>query len=232
MKIDFSPLARRAVDVDFFFLRHGKSEGNKKDIVQGRLDYPLSAEGREQAEKTGAWLAGKAVAAVRCSPLSRAEETAAIAARAGGLPEPLRLKELEEMNTGVYSGLTLEEARLKYPRLWPRFQAASWEGVEGTETIRALRKRAAAVWTILIQQAAEIAAARTRAGERPVPRFGILTVTHAGFLQWLIKTLSGGKSWFPFFPMGHCGVYHLAVSGSLIRWELLNFQAAGVTGKR
>jgi broad specificity phosphatase PhoE len=225
--IDFSALADRRTEVDFFFLRHGKSEGNAKDIIQGRLDYPLSDEGREQAQKTGEWLAGKTIAAVRCSPLSRAGETAAIAASRAGLPEPRTLKELQEMDTGVYTGLSMEEARLKYPKMWPLFQSSSWEGVEGAETIGALRERAAAAWAALIREAARIASR----GEAP-PRFGILAVTHAGLLQWLIKTLCGGESWFPLFPMGHCGLYHLCVSRTVLRWEHLNFQVPGVTGKR
>jgi broad specificity phosphatase PhoE len=213
--------------VDFFLLRHGKSEGNKKDIIQGHLNYPLSDEGREQAQKTGAWLAGRGIISVRCSPLSRASETAAIAARAAGLPPPLPLAELRELDTGAYTGLTLEEAREKYPAMWPRFQELSWEGVEKAESVAALRERAASAWYILIHEAAEAA----RKPETPA-RFGILAVSHAGFLQWLIKTVSGGEGWFPLFPMGHCGVYHLSITGTVLRWEAINFQAEGVTGKR
>ncbi|MDR3201334.1 MAG: histidine phosphatase family protein [Spirochaetales bacterium] len=227
MTIDFSTLAGCGRTVDFFLLRHGKSEGNKKDIVQGRIDYPLSDEGREQAQKTGAWLAGRGIISACCSPLARASETAAIAAAEAGLPPPLPLAELRELDTGVYTGLTLEDAREKYPDMWPRFQALSWEGVEKAESVAALRERAAAAWNALIHEAEEAA----RLPETP-KRFGILAVSHAGFLQWLIKIVSGGERWFPLFPMGHCGVYHLSVTGTVLRWEAINFQAEGVTGKR
>ncbi|MDR1933002.1 MAG: histidine phosphatase family protein [Spirochaetales bacterium] len=227
MSIDFSSLSGCGRTVDFFLLRHGKSEGNKKDIIQGRLDYPLSAEGREQAQKTGAWLAGRGILISRCSPLSRAAETALIAARAAGLPPPLPLTELQELDTGLYTGLTLDEARAAYPDMWRSFQAESWEGVDKAEKTAALRERAAAVWNTLIGEASDFA----HRPETPA-RAGILAVSHAGFLQWLIKTVCGGEKWFPLFPMGHCGVYHLCVTGTVLRWEAVNFQAPGVTGKR
>jgi broad specificity phosphatase PhoE len=225
--IDFLPLKDFRGTVDFFLLRHGKSEGNKKNIVQGHLDYPLSDEGREQAKLTGGWLAAGNIQGVFCSPLQRAAETARIAAEAAGLAPPLPLPQLTELDTGVYTGLTLEEAAAKYPDMWPRFQMASWEAVEGAEKISSLKQRAAAVWNILVQEAA----AR---GERSAPasRFGILAVTHAGFFQWLIRAASGGDAWFPLFPMGHCGIYQLSVTGTVSRWEVLNFQARGVTGRR
>ncbi|MCL1818707.1 MAG: histidine phosphatase family protein [Spirochaetaceae bacterium] len=230
MSIDFSALARCGVELNFFLLRHGKSEGNAKDIVQGHMDYPLSEEGKEQAKKTADHLADKNIRAVLCSPLSRAAQTAAIVAAEAGLAPPRPLPELMEMDTGAYTGLTLEAAREKYPAMWPRFQAASWEGVDGAETINALRTRAEAAWRIMIREAAALAeSAQPAAGEG---RIGVLAVSHAGFLQWLIKALDNGASWFPLFPMGHCGIYQLSVSGTLIRWNLLNFQAAGVTGKR
>jgi broad specificity phosphatase PhoE len=229
MGIDFSALADFRGTADFFLLRHGKSEGNKKDIVQGHFDYPLSDEGRAQAKKTGAWLAGKGIQSVRCSPLKRAFETASLAAEEAGLPLPVPLPQLGELDTGAYTGLTLEEAAEKYPDMWPRFQSQSWEGVEGAEPVQSLKERAALVWAVLVEEAAGIA---RRTQSAPPSRFGILAVTHAGFLQWLIKAVSGGESWFPFFPMGHCGLYQLSVTGTVLRWELLNFQAEGVTGKR
>ncbi|MDR1625064.1 MAG: histidine phosphatase family protein [Spirochaetia bacterium] len=227
--VDFSPLKDFRGTADFFLLRHGQSEGNKQDIVQGHLDYPLSGEGREQASRTGIWLAGRNIQSVFCSPLKRAAETARIAAQAAGLAPPVSLPQLLEMDTGIYTGLALADAAAKYPELWPRFQAESWEAVEGTEKIPALKQRATAAWETLVQKAAAIAR-----GEAPAPpsRFGLLAVTHAGFFQWLIRAASGGDSWFPLFPMGHCGVYQLSLTGTVSRWELLNFQAPGVTGKR
>jgi broad specificity phosphatase PhoE len=59
-----------------FIVRHGQSEGNVKGILQGRLDLPLTDEGRRQAQRIGARLAGVALDAIHTSPQTRALDTA------------------------------------------------------------------------------------------------------------------------------------------------------------
>ena len=246
MTMDFSPLARLG-KIDFYLLRHGKSEGNHRDIVQGRLDSPLSDEGRRQAALTGRLLAERGIRFTLCTPLARGRETAELVCREAGLTTPRPTPDLIEMDTGVYTGLTLEEARKRSPEAWVRFLQLSWDGVEGAESSVALRRRAEAVWADLIAGAAAAAkegalpgggsgagesGSGDPAGSGPAKPFGVLAVAHAGILQWLIKAVSGEVSWFPLFPMGHCGLYHLSVDGTVIRWEKLNFQAPGVTGRR
>jgi broad specificity phosphatase PhoE len=64
------------------FVRHGEVH-NPDRIFYGRLPrFPLSAEGRRQAETTAARLAGCPLAAIYTSPLLRARQTAAILRRA------------------------------------------------------------------------------------------------------------------------------------------------------
>ena len=244
--IDFSPLAAFG-KIDFYLLRHGKSEGNHKDIVQGRLDYPLSDEGREQAKLTGLWFADRGIRVTRATPLARGAETAKIVCAEAGISAPTPLSDLIELDTGDFTGMTLDQAKERFPGLWPRFLAKSWDGVNGAESSAVLRRRAEAAWRVLVGEAARAAALEAAASPGPagadgsgssaggLPRkapFAVLAVAHAGILQWLIKAVSGGESWFPLFPMGHCGVYHLSVEGSVVRWEKLNFQVPGVTGKR
>lgn len=225
---DFSPLAGLG-KIDFYLLRHGKSEGNHSDIIQGRLDYALSDTGREQARLTGQWLGGRGIRFVRCTPLSRGAETARIVCAEAGTPEPEILGDLIELDTGVFTGLTLEEAKARHPDEWQVFLRKSWDGVRDAEPSARLRERAVSAWTALISLAGKPAAGP---GVNPPSPFGVLAVAHAGILQWLIKTVSGGDGWFPLYPMGHCGIYHLSVEGNVIRWEKLNFQVPGVTGKR
>jgi broad specificity phosphatase PhoE len=223
MHLNFTSLVG-AGKIDIYFVRHGKSEGNHKDIIQGRLDYPLSDLGREQARLTGRWFADKGIRLAFSTPLLRGLETARIICTEAGAPEPLPLEDLVELDTGVYTGLTLEEARLSRPEAWPRFLAKSWEGVEGAEPVKALRGRAVSAWRTLISRAAKTAA--------PPPPFGVIAVAHAGILQWLIKATFGAESWFPLLAMGDCGIYHFSIEGTVTRWEKFNFQVPGVTGKR
>lgn len=227
--IDFSPLheLRR---VDFYFVRHGKSEGNIKDIVQGRQDHPLSEQGKEQAKITGQWFQGKPIVKVLTTPLLRGKETARILSETAGLSFPEELPSLIELHTGVFTGISLEEACLRYPEMYQQFLKLSWEGVEGAERIYELQKRAESVWNLLIHRIGEL-----DKGNSPVKNpshSGVLVVTHAGFLQWIVKVTLGSQSWFPLLPMGDCGIYHFSVEGTVTRWNLLNFQAPGVSGSR
>ncbi|MCY4146220.1 MAG: histidine phosphatase family protein [Chloroflexi bacterium] len=71
-----------------YLLRHGEVH-NPENILYGRLPgYRLSAAGKAQARAAGEWLADKAVCAIYCSPMQRAQETAAIIANyvSGSMP--------------------------------------------------------------------------------------------------------------------------------------------------
>lgn len=195
-------------------------------LVQGRLNYPLSEQGRAQAEITGKWFRGKRIVKVFTTPLDRGKETARIVSGVASLPDPEELPALMELHTGLFTGITMEEAKARYPEVYPQFLKESWEGVEGAETILQLKERALLAWNTLITTAKEAATTN------PEKRIGVLAVSHAGLLQWIVKLTLGSSSWFPLLPMGDCGIYQLSVEGTVSRWVLLNFQAPGVTGHR
>ncbi|MFQ3620681.1 MAG: histidine phosphatase family protein [Spirochaetales bacterium] len=230
--IDFSPLHDFS-EVHFYFLRHGKSEGNLKELVQGRLDFPLSEEGKEQAILTGKWFTDKRIVAVFTTPLQRGQQTAQILTKAGNLPFPEVLPSLIEMDPGIFTGLTLEEAKQKFPQIYAQFLQKSWEAVAGSEKIVQLKERAIQVWNTLIQRILE----EKQKGKPPLPQntdrpLGVVAVTHSGFLQWILKVTLESSSWFPLFPMGDCGIYQLTLHHTVTRWAKLNFQVPGVQGSR
>jgi broad specificity phosphatase PhoE len=159
---------------------------------------------------------------VLASPLDRAAETAAIAASEAGLPAPEPLALLEEIDIGLFTGLSPEQAAERHPAEHAAFQRSSWEAVPGAETVEQLYARAMNLWRLLL--------CRAEAGER-----SILCVTHSGFLQWIIKTTVGQRAWMPLFSAsGNCCVSHLrvdnrdAVGGRtlLANWLLVNAPVA------
>ena len=86
------------------FVRHGPTEWNAQGRIQGRLDMPLSAEGRTKMAKLGP-PEGFAGARAYASPLGRARETAALL----GFPDPILDARLAEHHWGRWEGLTREE---------------------------------------------------------------------------------------------------------------------------
>jgi probable phosphoglycerate mutase len=91
-------------------VRHGESEGNFAGSLQGsRLDTPLSARGRRQAECLAIRLSGENVDAVWASPMIRARETATTVAAALGLGVSLDA-DLVEFDWGAWSGRPFDGA--------------------------------------------------------------------------------------------------------------------------
>jgi broad specificity phosphatase PhoE len=214
--VDFSRVAGRA---DFYFVRHGESEANKAGRMQGRGESPLSSRGREQAREAGLWMRERKIAAILTSPLLRCRATAEIIADTARIPEVRVAEELTELDTGVFSDLTFAEAKERFPEAWDAFQRQSWEGVPGAEPARGLYARAVRAWDILFRECT---------GERT----SVLAVTHSGFLQWIIRSTVGLKSWMPLFSAStNCCISHLRVdnralgdgqSSYYVNWLMLN----------
>ena len=94
--------------MNIYLLRHAQSEGNKKGLFQGSLDFPLSAEGKVQAQRAGEFLKRFEFDMVVSSPQRRALQTARIVADILGLQ--LKVDErLREISWGVLEGKKQQE---------------------------------------------------------------------------------------------------------------------------
>ena len=198
---------------NFYFIRHGESEGNVQGILQGRLDFPLSAAGREQAAERGRLLR-QALAEqepgsirIRCSPLRRAWETAEIMVGElfpGSSAVPIEpMEDLQEMRVGEWTGMTMRERQEKDPLLWKRFRAQSWDAVPGAENSSELYRRALRIWGELRE---------TVQGEKDDKNMdAILAISHYGIIQWIIKSTLGCRTWFPEIGIDNCSLSSLQV---------------------
>ena len=88
-----------------YVIRHGKTELNSANVLQGRSDWPLNAQGRQQAEKASRKLCDVRFDYVFSSPLIRAVETARIVA-----PQKQAVIDgrLIEMDYGPFEGADLK----------------------------------------------------------------------------------------------------------------------------
>lgn len=89
-------------------IRHGQTDWNAKDLLQGRTDIPLNSMGREQSKLAGIWLKEEVYDTVYVSPLSRAYETAEIILENQGqtqkIDQIIKDKGLIEREFGVFEG--------------------------------------------------------------------------------------------------------------------------------
>jgi ribonuclease H / adenosylcobalamin/alpha-ribazole phosphatase len=102
-------------------LRHGQTELSVQRRYSGRGNPPLTDLGRRQADLAAKYLADKGgIATVITSPLQRAYDTAAVAARALGVDVVVD-DELIETDFGDWEGLTFAEAAARDPELHRRW---------------------------------------------------------------------------------------------------------------
>ena len=126
----------------FFLVRHGATVWHAEHRYAGTSEVALDPEGYAQAERLAAWASAAGLTAVWCSPLNRARETAAPAARAAGLE--LRIDErLREIDYGWIEGKTMAEAEQLFPEEIRRFKAdPATYPVPGGEDPRQAARRA------------------------------------------------------------------------------------------
>jgi broad specificity phosphatase PhoE len=129
-----------------FLARHGESDWNVEKRFQGHSDRPLTERGREQAYALADLLGTERIDAIYTSPLRRARETAEIVAARARL-KAVALPELQEVDTGSWSGLSRADVETRFPEGFARWRSggSGWEDGESYEemaerVISALRK--------------------------------------------------------------------------------------------
>ena len=125
-----------------YLARHGESEWNILKKVQGQQDAPLSEKGIRQATLLGNRLINEKIDKIYSSDLIRAYKTAKIIGNITHV-EVVPMKELREINFGIWEGLTSDILEVKYikeHKLW--LKEPENLKIEGAESIVEVQKRA------------------------------------------------------------------------------------------
>ena len=97
----------------FYFLRHGESDTNRRKVIAGSQDPPLTDRGREQADAAARLVSALPIAAVYASPKRRAAETARVASSILGLPVHT-VDDLRERHWGELEGRPTAERKTHF----------------------------------------------------------------------------------------------------------------------
>lgn len=133
-----------------YFVRHGQTDWNAQDRLQGQSDIDLNALGREQASENGRKLAaliGKAEGFdFVASPMRRTRDTMELARAAMGLdPKAYRTDaRLVEVNFGEWQGFTYAQLEKMHPGIAHERGLDKWDFLppgEGAESYAMLCKR-------------------------------------------------------------------------------------------
>ena len=103
-----------------FLIRHGETEWNKTNRLQGNSDVNLSAEGIEQAKLLAEHAPFHAIDAIYSSDLSRALTTAKILAAKFHMPV-IEERGLRETNFGDWEGRYISELIEEFPNDFGNF---------------------------------------------------------------------------------------------------------------
>jgi len=120
--------------------RHGSTEWNGQERIQGHIDTPLNDLGRAQAAAAAPLLAAREPAAIVSSDLGRCLDTAAVLAQVTGLPVR-RDARLRERYYGEWQGLSLTEVEQRFPAASARKRAGEHELGHGIEPTGDIGKR-------------------------------------------------------------------------------------------
>lgn len=155
-----------------YIVRHGETEANVTNTLQGQSDVPLNAKGVQQAQLVGRRLRSKPFDVIWSSDLSRAAVTAREIA---GEREITYTPLLREWDLGDWVGLTWSEIAEKYPAEAKEFNAGTPDAaVPGGESRRQFHDRAAKILETLISE---------------YPGKTVLCVSHGGVLRAMFHTL-------------------------------------------
>lgn len=127
-----SPAASGPVTI--YIVRHGETDWNKQNRIQGNTDNPLNATGQRQAAAVAAQLAGVRFDRIYPSALTRAIQTAEVFAVRAPI-QPLAL--LNERSRGIYEGKVTSEVAKEFS---PRFAALD-DDMDGGESLASIAVR-------------------------------------------------------------------------------------------
>ena len=93
-----------------YFIRHGETEWNKKEILQGHKDSPLTLKGKKDVENLGKILEKKKIEVIYTSDLGRCVQTAEIINKRLKI-KLVKTKKLRERDYGSLNGKPNKEIR-------------------------------------------------------------------------------------------------------------------------
>jgi broad specificity phosphatase PhoE len=187
-----------------YFIRHGETDFNVAQRLQGRSETSLNARGRMQSREYAGILRDlferdrhqAADYAYASSPLLRARETMQLLRSQLGLdPGAFAIDDrLAEISYGQWEGFTLAEIQARDPGVLQRRERDKWDFMPpGGESYREVAERVAAWYATVTRDS--VIAAHGGVARALMANFHILPeeeATHADILQGVVYVFDGG----------------------------------------
>ena len=192
-----------------WLIRHGEVEKRYQLVFGGRLDMNLSPRGRRQAVVLARYLERQRFDAVYASPMRRVRQTLTPLLR-NGLPRPVILPELREVDFGDWTGLGWYEVEARFgtsPFGWlDQLERAAIPGGESARQFRARLEPVVRRW--LVQHQGQQVAV--------VCHGGVIRMVLAILLDWPLSKMAP-------FEIEYASVTQVVWSPRRTRLHLVNF---------
>lgn len=194
--------------MDIYIFRHGETNFNVENRLQGSIDIPLNENGRQQAAQLAGKLKRRGIEAILSSPLSRAQETAEIVAAELVLPVSL-FDELREIQCGEAEGRHISDLKASYgDEFWQKWRSVRSHDFDlrfpGGESKRECQDR--------ISQFVNALATSSR--------HNIIGIaSHGAIIRYLIHSIVGDSE--NSISVGNCAVFLLRFCKKAKRWDLV-----------
>jgi probable phosphoglycerate mutase len=160
-------------------VRHGETVYNQAGLMQGWVDSPLTALGREQALNAAGLLADRPLAGLYTSDSGRAVETAAIVAEPHSHLDPVVLADLRELHFGHSEALPSDDVwrEVDVKEFFRGILAGDGPGLDGGEGGAAYRSRVGRGF-------AEVVGRHRDGGEVAIVSHGVTIATYLAMAGW------------------------------------------------
>jgi len=172
-------LREKEVPTFVYMVRHGETilTPDRKFSGIGKLDPPLTEEGRAQAQEVAAEIAKIKPDILIVSPLKRTKETAEEITKATGL-EPVYDEVWYECSFGEWDGLSVDEVKQKWPEDYLAWISSSAFTPPGGESYDDLAARIEPAFDALAEK---------------YPGLKVVIVTHNGVIKQLASIVMEGN---------------------------------------
>ena len=135
-------------------LRHGETDASSRGRCYGKLDVPLSEEGRQQVERAATLLHTLSPDAIVSSPRTRALDSAGIVAKRCQLSVQTE-ERFAELDFGDFEGKRYEDVEREDPDFYTRWMASPTEvSFPNGESYSRMAQRVVAAYQQRVQNAA------------------------------------------------------------------------------
>jgi len=163
-------------ETEIILIRHGETEWNSQQRMQGHSNSDLSEVGRGQIQALGELMKNVSFDHIYSSDSLRARQTAEAVTQYSG--HTLQFDQrIREKNLGVFEGLTSTEAKERHPEIYRLFKTAGANYViyEGESTQQLLERALEFIEEIRLRH----------------PQERVVMVTHGGVVRVLMKHALG-----------------------------------------